>query len=73
MNTLPSYIFAAFGVALVVLGLAAIFFGEDLGDQIVGALVAVIGILQVIFGGLRRKSEDGTSGRRSEDGTSTRL
>lgn len=61
LNTLPSYIFAAFGVALVVLGLAAIFFGENLGQEIMGALVAIIGILQVIFGGLRRKTEDGTS------------
>ncbi len=70
MNTLPSYIFAALGVALVVLGIAAIFFGENLGQQIIGALVAIIGILQVIFGGLRRKTEDGTSARSSKSHTS---
>ena len=70
MNTLPSYIFAAFGVALVVLGIAAIFFGENLGQEIMGALVAIIGILQVIFGGLRRKTEDGTSARSSKSHTS---
>lgn len=39
-----------------------------LGQQNIGALVDVIGILQVIFGGLRRKAEDGTSGRRLRTG-----
>lgn len=68
MNTLPSYIFAAFGVALVVLGVAAMAYGDNLGQEIMGALVAIIGILQIIFGGLRRKTEDGTSVRR---GTAT--
>lgn len=31
-----------------------------------GALVAIIGILQVIFCGLRRKTEDGTSAHSRE-------
>lgn len=70
MHTLPSYIFAAFGVALVVLGIAAIFFGENRGQEILGALVAIIGILQIIFGGLRRKTEDGTSARSSKSHSS---
>ena len=70
MNTLPSYIFAALGVALVVLGIAAIFFGENLGQEIMGALVAIIGILQVIFGGLRRKTEDNASVRSKESRSS---
>lgn len=66
MNSLPSYVFAALGVALVVLGISAIAFGEDLGEEIMGALVAIIGVLQVIFGGLRRKTEDSAPSRLTE-------
>lgn len=58
MKPFPSYVFAALGVALLVLGIAAIAYGEDSGDQIIGALVAVIGVVQIIFGGLRRRTED---------------
>lgn len=58
MKTIPSLVFAALGVALVVLGIAGMAYGDNAGDQIIGALVAVIGVIQVIFGGLRRRFED---------------
>jgi hypothetical protein len=51
-------VFAALGVALLVLGIAAIAYGADAGEQIIGALVAIIGVVQIIFGGFQRKAED---------------
>jgi hypothetical protein len=41
-----------------VLGSAAIAYGSDAGEQIIGALVASIGVIQIIFGGFQRKDED---------------
>jgi hypothetical protein len=32
--------------------------GADASEQITGALVAIIGVIQIIFGGFQRKSED---------------
>jgi uncharacterized membrane protein HdeD (DUF308 family) len=58
VKTFPSYVFAALGVALLVLGIAAIAYGADAGEQIIGALVAIIGIFQIIFGGIQRRTED---------------
>ena len=58
VKTFPSYVFAALGVALLVLGIAGIAYGADAGEQIIGALVAIIGVVQIIFGGLQRKTED---------------
>jgi hypothetical protein len=58
VKSLPSYVFAALGVALLVLGIAGIAYGADAGEQIIGALVAIIGMVQIIFGGLQRKTED---------------
>jgi uncharacterized membrane protein HdeD (DUF308 family) len=58
VKTFPSYLFAALGVALLVLGIAAIAYGADAGEQIIGALVAIIGVVQIIFGGFQRKAED---------------
>jgi uncharacterized membrane protein HdeD (DUF308 family) len=58
VKTFPSYVFAALGVALLVLGIAGIAYGADAGEQIIGALVAIIGVVQIIFGGLQRKAED---------------
>ena len=57
MPAVPSYVFAAVGIALFALGVASIGFGEP-GDQIIGALTGVIGVLNMIYGGLRRKTED---------------
>jgi hypothetical protein len=58
VTTFPSYIFATLGVALLVLAIAAIAHGSDAGEQIIGALVAIIGVIQIIFGGFQRKNED---------------
>jgi uncharacterized membrane protein HdeD (DUF308 family) len=58
VKTFPSYVFAALGVALLVLGIAAIAYGTDAGERIIGALVAIIGVVQIIFGGFQRKTED---------------
>lgn len=56
-----SYVYAALGIALVVLGIACIAFGEDTEVQIIGVAVAVIGVVQIVFGGLRRATEDVTT------------
>jgi formate hydrogenlyase subunit 3/multisubunit Na+/H+ antiporter MnhD subunit len=59
VKSLPfSIVFAGLGVALLVLGIAGMIYGEDAGDQLIGALVAIIGVIQIIFGGLRRRTED---------------
>ena len=65
MNTLPSYIFAALGIALVILGGSGVAFGDGPGEKIICAAVVVIGLVQIVFGGLRRKTEDLSSARRS--------
>ena len=66
MNTLPSYAFAALGIALVILGGTAFALGDGTGERIAWAAVVVIGIVQVVFGGLRRKTEDGSSARQDK-------
>jgi len=58
MKTVPSYIFAALGIALLVLGIAGMAYGEDAGDRLIGSLVAIVGVVQIVFGGFRRKTED---------------
>ncbi|HEX7186665.1 MAG TPA: hypothetical protein VF423_00445 [Actinomycetes bacterium] len=58
MKSLPSYVFAALGIALLALGIAGLAYGEDAGDQLIGSLVAIVGVVQIVFGGLRRKTED---------------
>lgn len=59
MKSLPfSIVFAALGVALLVLGVAGMFYGEDAGDELIGALVAIVGVIQIVYGGLRRRTED---------------
>ena len=52
-----SIVFAALGIALLVLGIAGMIYGEDAGDQLIGALVAIIGVIQIIYGGYRRRAE----------------
>jgi hypothetical protein len=59
VKTLPSYVFAALGVALVVLGIATLVWGDGALIKFFGALVAVIGVVQLIFGGVRRTEEGG--------------
>ena len=66
MNTLPSYTFAALGIALVVLGGTAFALGDGTGERIACAAVVVIGLVQIVFGGLRRKTEDGSSARQDK-------
>lgn len=58
MKRFPSYIFAAIGVALVALGAAGLAYGQNDKARAISAIVAVLGIVQVIFGGLQRKTED---------------
>ena len=59
MKTLPSYVFAALGVALVVLGIATLVWGDGALIRFFGVLVGLIGLVQVVFGGLRRTEEAG--------------
>ena len=46
------------GRSLLVLGIAGTAYGAEAGEQIIGALVAIIGVVQIIFGGMQRKTED---------------
>lgn len=59
MKTVPSYLFAALGVALLVLGVVGLVWGDGAATKFVCALVAVIGVVQILAGGLRRKDEAG--------------
>lgn len=64
-----SIVFAALGVALLVLGIAGMIYGEDAGDRLIGSLVAIIGVIQIVYGGFRRRTEDDDqpAGRRRAD------
>ena len=57
----PSYIFAGIGVAFVVLGILGMAYGEDTQATVISAIVAALGLLQVIYGGMQRRGEDVTS------------
>lgn len=52
-----SIVFAAFGISLLVLGIAGMIYGEDAGDRLIGSLVAVVGVIQIVYGGVRRRTE----------------
>jgi len=58
VKTFPSFVFAALGVALLVLGIAGLAYGEDTLTKVFSGLVAVIGVVQIIFGGIKRTTED---------------
>ena len=58
MKTFPSFVFAALGVALLVLGIAGIAYGDGTATKIISALVVVIGLVQIVFGGIKRTTED---------------
>jgi len=58
VKTFPSFVFAALGVALLVLGIAGIAYGDGTATKIISGLVAVIGLVQIIFGGIKRTTED---------------
>ena len=63
-----SIVFAALGVALLVLGIAGMIYGGDAGDRLIGSLVAIIGVIQIVYGGFRRRTEtdDLPGGRRAD-------
>jgi hypothetical protein len=58
VKTFPSYVFAAIGVALVVLGIAGLVYGDSDKARAISAIVAALGFVQVIFGGIKRRGED---------------
>ena len=58
MKPLPSFVYAALGVALVVLGVAGLVWGENTSVRIVCVFVGVIGLVQIVFGGFKRTTED---------------
>ena len=43
--------------AVVLLGIAGMFYGEDAGDRLIGSLVAITGVVQILYGGYRRRGE----------------
>ena len=59
MKTFPSYVFAALGAALLALGVIGLIWGDSGLTRTICAFVGVIGIVQIIFGGLRRREEAG--------------
>jgi len=58
-KTMPSYLFAALGVALTVCGLFGVIWGDGAATKLVSGLVLVIGLVQIVFGGFRRTEESG--------------
>jgi hypothetical protein len=59
VKTIPSYVFAAVGVALLALGVIGMVWGEGGVAKLLYALVAVLGLVLIIFGGKRRTKEAG--------------
>ena len=57
----PSYIFAGIGVAFIVLGIAGMYYGKDTQATVISAMVAALGLVQAIYGGMERRGEDVTS------------
>jgi hypothetical protein len=57
VKTMPSYLFAALGIALAVCGLLGVIWGDGAATKFVSALVLVIGLVQIVFGGFRRTEE----------------
>jgi len=57
----PSFIFAGIGVAFIVLGIAGMAYGVDTQSTVISAIVAALGLVQVIYGGMERRGEDATS------------
>jgi hypothetical protein len=59
VKTLPSYLFAALGAALVALGTIGLVWGEGAPTKTVFAIVGIVGVVLIIAGGIRRKVEAG--------------
>lgn len=58
MRTIPSYVFAGIGVALIALGVVGMIYSDTSENITFSAVIAALGLIQVIYGGLSRSRED---------------